>query len=193
MKSHHPQTKLMRRALLGGLPLLLALGACKGPASTFPPSTDPEINKVKFSQVSEASANTSEYTAGLVNSSLTNALNQDFLTINATPSNSTQGRLFSVILRTPANQIKVGASFPLGTENKVGVASAVYRETRSIIISEAYRATAGEIIIDAIDGTLTQTFVEFHIKDAKMMPDTSSNLSKGSFVINMHGIPANNN
>ncbi|PKL75888.1 MAG: hypothetical protein CVV27_13055 [Candidatus Melainabacteria bacterium HGW-Melainabacteria-1] len=177
-------------ALLG---LLSLPGACRGPGITLPRSTDPDLNKVRFSQVVDASANTNDFTAGLVAASLANAPVQDYLTINASPATSDATRLVSVVLRAPAGTIKVGASFPLGNA-AVGVASAVYRETVSILVSQAYQASAGTLEINAIGGSLTNPEVEFHLKDAKMepLPTDQAEPSKGSFVLNLHGQPTIN-
>jgi hypothetical protein len=170
---------------------LIGLGACKQPSSTLPPSDDPNVNKVMFSQPNQTDANTADYTSELVSDALALAPGDDFLTINVPISLSDSTRLVHVELRAPSNHIKAGASFPLNKSGDASNGKALYIEQVSSVVTHQYQATSGTLTIDKITGT-TSLSVEFHIKDAKMEPDNSTNgvLGAGSFLLNLHGIPS---
>lgn len=169
---------------------LLSLTACQQPGTILIPSDDPDINMVRFTDVKDATANTTDFKADIVSGVLSPAPGQDFLTINASPGIGNSSRLLNVTLHTKPDQIKTGASFPLGLDAVQGTAAAIYQETASIIVKEAYQASSGQVVIDKISGT-TVLRVLFHIKDAKMEPasTTQGTLSKGSFTLNMAGSP----
>ncbi|HEY9840402.1 MAG TPA: hypothetical protein V6D23_08120 [Candidatus Obscuribacterales bacterium] len=183
-------SKFMPARLIPLLALVAGLSACREPGATLVPSSDPNINAVLFSQVQESEAHTDNFTAELVTSALAPAPGQDFLTINITPGLTNTTRLLNLSLRAPSDQIKTGASFPLGKDGKPGTATLIYQESVSIVVNHAYQASAGSLIIDKILGT-TNLSVEFHLKDARMEPAQTSNgvLDKGSFMINLHGLP----
>lgn len=169
--------------------LMTTLSACTSQTPVTADPNNPNLNKVKFSEVTDASAQTTDFDTGLLSSSLAVGLGQDFLTINAAPSSAAQNRLLTITLRTQPNQIKVGATFPLGAEDKTGVVNATYFQTSSILLTHAFRAKSGTLTIDRIGGTITATTVDFSIKDAKMEP-TKPELGTGSFVLNFQGQPA---
>jgi hypothetical protein len=180
---------VLKQQIFPGLLALLLLGACGPKAPTSVDPNDPDLNKVKFSAVADSNANTTDYDSGLLASSLALAPGQDFLTINASPNSSNQARLVLITLRAPSNQIKVGATFPLATEIKLGTANATYTQTTGTFVTHAYRASSGTLTIDKIGGTLTANTVDFHLTDAKMAPVPGST-STGTFMVNLRGRPA---
>lgn len=177
------------RTLLAGA-LLMGISACQQPGTILIPSDDPEINHLRFTDVKDASANTNDFKAELVNAVMAPAPGQDFLTINVLPALNSSTRAFTVTLRTKPDQIKTGSSFPMSLNPGQGACTAVYQESASIVVNQAFQASSGTLVIDKISGTTTLR-IEFHIKDAKMEPANTSNgvLSKGSFTLNMHGSP----
>lgn len=185
-----PSSKALKSSFFGLLAALFVAACTAQTPATVDPN-NPDINKVKFSAAtSDANAQTADFDASLVSSSLALAPGQDFLTINAAPSTANQTRLLTVTLRTQPNQIKVGSTFPLTAENALGNGNATYTQTSSILLTHAFRATSGTLTIEKIGGTLTATTVDFTIKDAKMEP-TRPDLGTGSFVLNLQGRPPN--